>query len=148
VHVGKWRSPANYSTSTALINALHGDQATCLSCHNRLLQTTVCLQVASRDTPELDMDICLQLMSWNKEAVQRALKLSAPGKAARNCRALFHHLLPPAAASALAASAAPSQAAAGGSVGGSVGGVAEHVVAHPVAHPGCLLEQLARLVVV
>lgn len=95
------------------------------------------LQVALHETPELDMDVCLQLMSWNKEAINRALKLSAPGKAARNCRILFHHLLPGA-----AAAAGPAQAAgSAGSAGGSQPGAA---APHPVAHPGCLLEQLAR----
>ena len=103
----------------------------------------LCVQVASHETPELDMDVCLQLMSWNKEAINRAVKLSAPGKAARNCRALFHHLLPAAAVSALAASAVPAQAAAG--TAGSGGGTQPSAAAaHPVAHPGCLLEQLAR----
>lgn len=98
------------------------------------------MQVALHESPELDMDVCLQLMSWNKEAINRALKLSAPGKAARNCRILFHHLLPGVAAPA---SAGAAQAAAGpaGSAGGSQPGAA---APHPVAHPGCLLEQLAR----
>lgn len=88
------------------------------------------------------MDVCLQLMSWNKEAINRALKLSAPGKAARNCRILFHHLLPGAAAPVLAAGSGPGQAGGqAGSAGGSQQGAA---IPHPVAHPGCLLEQLAR----
>jgi len=101
------------------------------------------LQVAAHETPVLDMDVCLQLMSWNKEAINRALKLSAPAKVARNCRALFHHLLPSSAASTLAAPAVstPSAGGPGGSGGGSQQPAA---AAHPVAHPGCLLEQLAR----
>jgi hypothetical protein len=99
-------------------------------------------QVASHETPELDMDVCLQLMSWNKEAIQRALKLSAPNKAARNCRALFHHLLPGPTGGPAASPAAAGQAGAGGSAGGAQAGGAP--APHPVAHPGCLLEQLAR----
>jgi hypothetical protein len=108
-----------------------------------LLSADMGVQVAVHETPELDMDVCLQLMSWNKEAINRALKLSAPNKAARNCRALFHHLLPPAAASAMAAAASPGQ---GGSAAGSAGGSQQPgaPAPHPVAHPGCLLEQLAR----
>lgn len=99
-------------------------------------------EVASHESPELDMDVCLQLMSWNKEAIQRALKLSAPNKAARNCRALFHHLLPGPTGGPAASPAAAGQAGAGGSAGGAqAGGVP---APHPVAHPGCLLEQLAR----
>lgn len=102
------------------------------------------VQVASHETPELDMDVCLQLMSWNKEAIQRALKLSAPNKAARNCRVLFHHLLPGPTRGPAPLPAAAVQAVAGGSAGGvQAGGAA---APHPVAHPGCLLEQLARLV--
>lgn len=104
------------------------------------------MQVAIHETPELDMDVCLQLMSWNKEAINRAVKLSAPNKAARNCRAIFHHLLPAAAASAMAAAAAASPGQ-GGPAAGSAGGSQQPVSApapHPVAHPGCLLEQLAR----
>lgn len=108
-----------------------------------LLPADVGVQVAIHETPELDMDVCLQLMSWNKEAINRALKLSAPNKAARNCRALFHHLLPAAAASALASAPVAGQA---GSAAGSAGGSQQPgaPAPHPVAHPGCLLEQLAR----
>eukprot|EP00882_Tetradesmus_deserticola_P020200 GHRQ01021777.1.p1 GENE.GHRQ01021777.1~~GHRQ01021777.1.p1 ORF type:complete len:385 (+),score=188.27 GHRQ01021777.1:1103-2257(+) len=92
-------------------------------------------------------------MAWNAEATARALKLSAPPQAARNCRMLFHHLV---AAAAAAAGGTTGAAAAGisadggeGSTSGGGSGVPGAAGAGfaPTAHPGCLLEHLARHII-
>jgi hypothetical protein len=113
------------------------------------------LQVQLQDSPELNLNFCLKLMAWNAEATARALKLSAPPQAPRNCRMLFHHLV--AAAAAAPGAAAAAAAGVGGSAAssegnGSGGGAAAAAAAGaaagaaPTAHPGCLLEHLAKWV--
>lgn len=116
-----------------------GNAVASSSSHPALAETCCCLQVSVLDSPELNLDFCLELMSWNAEATQRALKLSAPGQAHHNCRMLFHHIIqapaPQTTAPTSAGAAAPLPAAEGGAG-----------TATATAHPGCLLEQLARSV--
>lgn len=105
----------------------------------------VVVQASELDTPELSIDVCLELMTLHTEATERALKLSAPGQAARNCRMLFHHLVPQMISQTAAAAGSEGV---GESVSGPSGpgaaAAAAVVPAAPAAHPGCLLEQLAR----
>eukprot|EP00775_Hariotina_reticulata_P013513 gene13513-13638_t len=44
------------------------------------LQAAVQAEVARQDSPELSLDRCKKIVSWNKEATARCLKLSPPGQ--------------------------------------------------------------------
>ncbi|WIA33366.1 hypothetical protein OEZ86_006503 [Tetradesmus obliquus] len=105
-------------------------------------------EVQLLDSPELNLNFCLKLMAWNAEATARALKLSAPPQAPRNCRMLFHHLVAAAAAPGGGAAAAAGGSGASSEGNGSGGGAgAAAAGAAPTAHPGCLLEHLAKHII-
>eukprot|EP00879_Flechtneria_rotunda_P021220 GHRR01022353.1.p1 GENE.GHRR01022353.1~~GHRR01022353.1.p1 ORF type:complete len:769 (+),score=323.78 GHRR01022353.1:155-2461(+) len=94
-------------------------------------------QVGEQDSPGLSLPFCQDLISRNKEAVNRALELSSQHQAPTVCRMLFHHLVPASQQAAAATAAANAQGAEGAAAG----------AAGTAAHPGCLLEQLARHII-